>query len=400
MRLLKKIAKAIFPPQIWSLLKFLFLKKKKEIVFIKDYFQSGQTQRVLLSYITTPFITADHTTHTNRQECYAIAEIFHEKGYSVDIATYDSDIDIDYSGYDCIFGFGEPLCKSFNQNTSNPVRIYYATEAHISWNNFATLKRALEVYAKKNVWLLDSCRIARQTWPQQTTLVDAIIVLGGAWGTKIYKQHYDGKIISLYPSYNADISRALLASKNFALTRDHYLWFGSVGAIHKGLDWLLEIFSEYPEKTLHIAGLVENEKEFMAAYSKEFSLHNIVLHGFVDVQSLKFRELMLQCAFVILPSCSEGLSTSLLNTMCNGLIPIATLESGFDFTQSFIPIQALNINATRSAILESNSLSLQEIAQRSNACLNDVRTKYNIQEFKKKMESTIECLLTRTNTFE
>lgn len=398
--LLKKIAKLIFPQKAWPLLKFLFLKKKKDIVFIEDYFQSGRTQRILLSYITIPFITADYTTHTNRQECYAIAEIFHEIGYSVDIASYDSDIDINYSDYSCIFGFGEPLCKSFNQNVSNPIRIHYATEAHISWNNFATLKRASEVYAKKNVWLLNSCRIAKQAWPQQTTLVDAIILLGGTWGTKIYEQRYNGKIFSQYPSYNAELPLNLLVSKDFTVARDHYLWFGSVGAIHKGLDWLLEIFSKYPEKTLHVAGLVENEKEFMAAYSKEFSLPNIILHGFVDVQSSKFQELMLQCAFIVLPSCSEGLSTSLLNTMCNGLIPVSTIESGFDFTDSFVPIQALNINATRSAILESSSLSLDEIRQRSSACLKDVRTHYNINAFKKKIKSTIECLLTKTNTLE
>lgn len=47
-----------------------------------------------------------------------------------------------------------------------------------------------------------------------------------------------------------------------------FLWFGSAGAIHKGLDILLDTFKNVPKGELYIAGLCKDEVWLLDEYSE------------------------------------------------------------------------------------------------------------------------------------
>ncbi len=387
----KRLAKRL-PKAIRTQLASLSIYRSSRIA-VKDFFSTDRKRRVLISYITEPFSGKDFSTHTNRQECRAIAEIFDRMGYSVDIVPYFYSSKIDFSRYACIFGLGDPLCKSFKQNVPGLIRIHYATGAHVAHQNRATLARAVEVHAKRGVWILDSCRVVEKIWSEQTTLVDAMIVLGGDWVAQTYRKHYAGPIYTLSPSYNAELPLESLHGKDFKSACSHYLWFGSGGAIHKGLDLLLEAFAEMPEKTLHIAGPVLTEEDFSREFAQDFALPNIIMHGFVDIASEQFLDLMRQCAFTVLPSCSEAEATSLLNVMCNGLIPVMTRECGFDNKEYAVMIDEVSRTSLDASLRECEKLGYKEILNRSQCCIEDVRTNYSLLNFKKKMEIILDKIL-------
>ncbi|WP_291301877.1 glycosyltransferase [Desulfovibrio sp. MES5] len=389
--MVKKIFKKVLPPTIRSYLRSFL--RHLERTFIKDYFHTGRDKKVLISYIVAPFITSGLNSHTNFQECFGIAKIFDEMGYSIDIIDYNSSYVPDYSKYSCVFGFGDPFCASFYHHVPGMVRIHYATGAHVHVQNPETLKRAIDTYKKKGQWLLSSCRIVKPTWSEQTTLSNAMIVLGNDWTRNTYAPYFDGHIYNLPTSYNAALPQSILDVKDFDRVRKHYLWFGSAGAIHKGLDLVLDVFSQHTDKTLHVAGLNNSEKEFMNSFHKELSLPNIIMHGFVDVSSPQYADLINNCAFVIMPSCAEAGCTSLVNSMCNGLIPVFTRQCGVDIKNYTLEIQDLSSSAVEDAVARCDALDIATLRQMSNACRQDIRATCSFEAFQNNINTILQKIL-------
>ncbi len=98
--------------------------------------------------------------------------------------------------------------------------------------------------------------------------------------------------------------------------------------MHKGLGILLDVFKT---KQQHLFIMTVLDKEFEAFYSSElYNLPNIHYIGAVGMRSRDFFEIANQCAFSILPSCSEAQAGSAIETMAHGLIQIVTVGVGLD----------------------------------------------------------------------
>ena len=109
-----------------------------------------------------------------------------------------------------------------------------------------------------------------------------------------------------------------------------FLCFSGNGFIAKGVDVVVEAFAGMPDLTVHIAG-PKDDVAFWEAYGEVIeSCPNVVYEGFLAVEGRRFNELCGQCAFVILPSASEGACTSVATAMRAGLVPITTYETGVD----------------------------------------------------------------------
>src|ERR1035437_1860134 len=131
---------------------------------IINYSGTSYKKNALLSYVATPFRKGLNIGHTNSFEAPAIAKIINDAGFNVDIAEFNYEGHINYSKYDFIFGFGEPLVNSFSNNQKKITTAYYGTGMHINTQNTNTLKRITEVYNKKGVWLPGSGRIVEKAW--------------------------------------------------------------------------------------------------------------------------------------------------------------------------------------------------------------------------------------------
>ncbi|MCG8455634.1 MAG: glycosyltransferase, partial [Holophagales bacterium] len=114
-----------------------------------------------------------------------------------------------------------------------------------------------------------------------------------------------------------------------------FLWFGSGGLVHKGLDLVLEAFAGLPELELVVCGPVRRERDFEREYFRElYHTPNIHTHGWIDTRPDAFLPVVGRCLGLIYPSCSEGGGGSVLTCMHAGLVPIVNREVSVDLHPS------------------------------------------------------------------
>jgi glycosyltransferase involved in cell wall biosynthesis len=253
-----------------------------------------------------------------------------------------------------------------------------------------------DVYERTGKWLPESGRIVDKAWSVQTTVVDAIITLGNEVTADSYRKYYSGPIFTIPASYYKIMDfRDVLRRKDFACSKQHFLWFGGAGLIHKGLDLLLEVFKNNPDLHLHVCARIDNEPEFKACFYDElYKRKNIHAYGFVDLRSDIFAHLMKTCAFVIFPSCSEGQATSVINVMGNGaLIPVVTKESGISINDFGIEIKSCDVDNSAKAIEEANNLAIDDIRRMSLRCGEYVTQYHSMEMFSKALKDALNMLL-------
>ena len=97
-------------------------------------------------------------------------------------------------------------------------------------------------------------------------LADCITVLGNQMTADTFQ--YTGK-----PVYRIPLSSAAEfpwdEAKDFDRVRRRFLWLGSGGMVHKGLDLVLEAFAGMPELELVVCGPVDGESDFQKLYHRE-----------------------------------------------------------------------------------------------------------------------------------
>lgn len=393
---MKKFIKKYISSDLWDIFRFVHNKFKRPI---KNYFKTKFRENVLVSYITYPFKNRINLRHTNYAEALEIAKVFRELKYNVDIVDFRYEGNLNYNKYSVIFGFGEPLEKSFYNRNHRILTIYYGTGMHTNYSNFFTLKRIEEIYKKKGKWLLESGRIVDKAWSVQTSLVDNIITLGNDEVVSSYQKYFSRKIYNIPVSYYKIFDHEeILRNKYFEDAKNHFLWFGSSGLIHKGLDLLLEVFKELPNLNLHICGPVDNELKFKDIYYEElYNYNNIHTYGFLDIGSETFKDIIKQCAFIIFPSCSEGEPSSIINVMLYGLIPIVTNTAGIKIKDFGIEIKELTHERIKELIIKAVNLNEDEIEKRSMKCADDTINNHSIEKYSYELKKALIDILEKKN---
>lgn len=253
-----------------NLLKPLYLKYRHRPIF--NVYKRKFNKRVLISYISYPFRENHINRHSNYQESIAISEIFDGLGYVVDVFYQEDERLINYKKYDVIFGVGDPLENSFYCSDKNLIRIYYGLGRNVFINNNASIKRLENFYERHSKLLIKSARIGKKLWQMQTLLSDAIITLGNSVTRKSYSDFYDGKIFNLPVTLIKSFSYSNIINKrNISESKKNFLWIGGSGAIHKGLDLLIDFFSsdENSNLNLHICGPIKREADFFNFYKEK-----------------------------------------------------------------------------------------------------------------------------------
>ncbi|MDD2870857.1 MAG: glycosyltransferase [Candidatus Gracilibacteria bacterium] len=349
---------------------------------IINFYKTNYKKNVLISYIKYPFIKGVNYSHTNNIEAISIGEVFNKLGYNVDIVNYDYEGKINYEKYNIIFGFGEPLENSFYINSNN-IKIFYGTGMNICDNNYNTISRIKEVFNKFNIYMIESGRIIMKPLFLQTTLVDAIICMGNNTITNSYKKYYNGPIYNIPVTYYETLNyKDRLNNFNYTENKINFLWFGSSGLIHRGLDILIELFKKRTDLNLHICGPVDNEIKFKNLYNEEmYNTNNIFTHGFVNIKSDIFNEIVNKCTYVIFPSCAEGEPSAIINLMSIGIIPIATENSGINLELG-IKIDSISYHDILKSIDYALSLSNSDIIKKSKLCAKNTLKRNNIKNYK------------------
>jgi len=360
-----------------------FIKNRK----ITNYFKTNFDKNVLISYIVYPLRFKKSDGHNNQLEIKTIANVFKKLSYNVDIVFYASNEKLNYKKYDLVFGFGKPFVKSVNSKKKIK-RIFYATGSHPDFQNKQTKKRLEEVFLKTGIKMSDSCRFAKEYSKEQYSIADAIILLGSEATKKTYG-NIAHKIFTINTFFNPNI----LTLGNVVLINEQmkksFLYFTSNGAIHRGLDVLLELFEKNEQYDLYVSSNLDKEKEFLNHYSSKLYKKNIHYLGYNSILSKNFKKLVNNCAFSILPSSSEGQSTSITNLSACGLIPLITKECGFDLEDKSITIKKIDFDSIKEAVDKSQTMSLVEIDKIIKKIKKHFSENYTLANFEKEIESIV-----------
>ncbi len=285
---------------------------------------------MLLSFMTEPFMAGPEkkisNAHTNPGDSLQIAETFLGLGYDVDVIHYRNGTFVPRADYDFFVGARTNFARIARHLGSGCVKIVHLDTAHWVFNNYASYRRTLDLQQRKGVTIPESQRIIEQNLAIE--YADYATIVGNAFTAGTYE--YANKAIFKIPHTTCD-TYPWFQGKQFESCRRTYLWLGSHGFVHKGLDLVLDAFAGMPDYQLFVCGPIDKEPDFQRVYHTElYQTPHIRTIGWVDVSGPEFGSILNQCVGIIYPSCSEAGAGNAITCMHAGIIPLLSYESGTD----------------------------------------------------------------------
>jgi glycosyltransferase involved in cell wall biosynthesis len=349
----------------------------------------GQTFRsALLSYITHPFNIEQSDpkflTHINYWHSQEIVRILNSMGYEVDIIDFRDKAFIPSKNYDLFIGHGginfEKIYQYLEEAT---VKVYFSTGSYWKFHNEQELLR-LKALNKRRGSNLQPDRIIKSTEERGLSLADGIIGIGN----NRVKKTYNFPQVYMVNSTALDNHHYDVNLKNLEKGRENYVYYAGSGCIHKGLDLLLEAFSQLEE---HLWVCSEIDREFENVYQMElYNTNNIHLVGWMQPRSDLYYDVLDKCNYVILPSCSEGGPGSIVECMNLGLVPVVSLNSGIDVENYGIYLDPCNIEQIIRNVKYLSSVSLDAITMMSSQSRNAAKTTYSQVAFSNGFKQALE----------
>jgi hypothetical protein len=289
---------------------------------------ASASRHALLLYTVRAFTDTDPgVRHQNVAQQRELARALDELGYEVDAAAFDETRSrLLPHAYDLVVDL-HPRSDTLYRDHLRPgaLRIAYLTGSRPAFSDAAERERLDDLERRRGVRLRPRRQVGR--------FEDEVLAGYDAcfyFGESTTFSTYDG--VRLPPSYALPNSGYEVEPTDPAL-RDgrRFLFLGSVGQVHKGLDLLLELFASEPGLRLEVCADLSREPDFARAYRGELTATpNIHVHGFVDVRSDSFRRLQATCGTMVLPSCAEGQSGTVTVAMAYGLPCAVSRWCGFD----------------------------------------------------------------------
>lgn len=151
---------------------------------------------------------------------------------------------------------------------------------------------------------------------------------------------------------------------------------------------MIDAFAEMPELTLNCYGVYETR------LFRKLCCPNTINRGRIDVNSQQFiDEVIYRHNFVILDSCSEGMSTAIATCMSHGIIPIVSKESGLDPQPFILELNGYNVNSIITMIRKVSTFSDKEILNLRKQCYTYAQNVFSLEKFNNTFSSIMEeCL--------
>jgi len=349
---------------------------------------------VLLSYRIELFLQRlGHPVtgyHQNWLITQKIAKVFLDFGYAVDVIANENKEFLpkkDYAFFiDTRMNF-ERLAPLLNENC---VKILHVTTAHPYFHNAAEASRLMALQERRHV-TLPSQRFMPPHFAMAVEYADCVTVPSKFC---MHNFRYANKPLYLVPSA-AEFVYPWMETKNFESCRTKFIWLGSHGMVHKGLDVVLEAFLDMPEFHLTVCGPVAAEKDFERVYNQElYHTPNIHTLGWIDISSPEFINLAVECVGLVYPSCSEGSAGSVKSCMHAGLIPIISYESGVDIGKDIgVILNDCSISEVKEAVHGIARLSAHDLKQMSRKAWELARANHTMESFENTYRKMVEQLM-------
>ena len=363
----------------------------------------------LLSYIIEPYLLQNQADISNVHHhdwlSWEIGRIFSTFGYDVDVIDYRDNTFVPQKHYDFFIGARTNFQRLSELLPSQCVKIVHLDTAHWLFNNSAAFNRLLELQQRRGI-TLNSIKQIEPNWA-----IEFANYATTNWGNQFN--------VSTYQYANKKIFQIPLPTcaiypepkrKNFSACNNHFLWLGSRGLVHKGLDLVLEAFSQMPECRLTVCGPIQkntqdghngplgHDARFEKYFRRElYESPNIRTEGWVDIESEAFQRIVEQCIGVVFTSCSEGGGASAITCMQAGLIPIVSYETNVEVGDFGFTIPNCSIEEIKKAVRIVSNLPEEELQTRAQKTWQFCRTYHTREVFTERYHQVVEQIMSEVN---
>jgi glycosyltransferase involved in cell wall biosynthesis len=353
------------------------------------YLRKPKVGRALLSYLPV------HVWHeitgrgigsfSNQGIANALPRALNELGYTVDIVSFD---DVEFeptNNYDVLVQHGGTnFDRLISSLPADITVIYFASTTYWRTSNEREQER-VDAFRARNGVSIPPDRLIEESEDQAIDRAAGTISIGGQSILETYA-HVPLALaldIGVFPD-------EMTVLRDVSTAREHFVFFGGFGNIHKGLDLALEAFAELPHH-LHVATLMQ--PEFAAYYDELIRTHpNLHVHGWLEARGPVFYELMSKCAFAILPTSAEGQPGSIVECMNAGLIPLVTREANLD-VDGFGMLIEPSVEGIRRAVKAAADLPTDELERRSDAARQVARVRHSPERFLETLRHHLQVIL-------
>lgn len=349
---------------------------------------------VLVSYLKDSIFLEDNDPalnyHTNQWESREIARIFNRLGYEVDVINYDNFNFKSLKEYDILFDIHKNLHHM--QLPQKCKRFYHLTGSYAKYNNIQEKKRRDYLFERKNNALSIERYGDEDIMDLSLKAADLITIVGNSHTINTFPEEYRPRI---NPVPVTSSKLAFTKKETDYLPKEkEFLWFAGYGAVHKGLDLLLDVFSKHSEWKLNIIGPVEEQKDFTFLYKKElYETPNIKYHGYLSPSSSEFVNIVKKCFCYINPSCAESTSTASVTALSVGLYPIISYDNGITLPENCgIYLKDCKIAEIENSIEKLMKLQDKEIESQIQKTQEYILRKFSRENFTEIMTSIINSM--------
>ncbi len=396
-RMMKKLAKEFFRKFGVELVRYVPNVYERMVSLEPEKKNQGN---ILISYHIKPFLLKPGepipNSHTSQWRCLQIARTFLDLGYSVDVIDSHNHVFQPKKSYALFVGIRINFDRIAGLLNSDCIKIVHLDTAHWVHNNYSTYRRKLELQQRRGITIKGSDRIVEKTLALENA--DCVTVCGNDFNVNTLR--YSDKPIYKLPQSPPAVY-PWPDDKEFNACRANFLWFGSHGFVHKGLDLVLEAFAEMPDHHLYVCGPLQREKDFVAAYHKElYQTPNIHAVGWVDVERPEFTAIANKCLGLVYPSCSEAGPGNVIVCMHAGLIPLVSYESSVDVEDFGVMFKDNSVNTIKTSVQMVSNLPSGQLLQMARKAWEFARANHTREKFTEDYKELVSNLLEKSGSKE
>ncbi|MBM3886621.1 glycosyltransferase family 4 protein [Candidatus Dependentiae bacterium] len=348
---------------------------------------------LLFSYIDAPLFWNENDSrlngHSNNWESREIAKIFNELGFAVDAISWsDQFFYPDKRSYDVIFDIHTNLQRWAPFVSSSCKKILHITGSYFRFQKDAELARVAALEARTGK-LYSPKRIASDLDLAERSyrLADTCSLIGNKVTFDTFPLEYKKKITPI-PVSGSRLDYVKSIREEYIPASREFLWFYGGGAVHKGLDLVLEVFARNPHLKLHVVAKLESERDFFKIYSNHFGLPNITYHGYLHPSSYQFKELGSKIFANIAPSCSEGISPATVTCMQYGFYPIISRHNGITLPdRAGMYLETCSIDEIEQRVIEAYEAPTDLLVEQIRVAQTFALHEYSRENFSQKMRA-------------
>ncbi|MDA8017093.1 MAG: glycosyltransferase [Thermoanaerobaculia bacterium] len=358
----------------------------------------------LVAYIVDAVLDMDEelpVTHTHFWETRQIVQTFLDLGLRVDVVHWTNFEFVPDKPYRVALDVRHLLPRWRDHLPDDCLCIFHGETSHASFNDRAQEERH-RAFEERHGNRLPERKAIGDT--PAFAAADAATILGNETTLSTYRDVLRRGAVNddltgpeIWPVTISAPAQYPRLERAIESCRRRFVWLGSEGLVHKGLDLVLEAFRELPEHDLTVCGPIEREREFERFYWHDlYAAPNVHTYGWVDVTSDAFLRLAQSSLFLIYPSCSEGQCGSVVTCMHAGLVPLVSDRTGVPMDPSYsMELANPSVASLRRAILEISERPAEKLQTMSDCARAYARSHHNKERFAANYRAAIEEIFAR-----